>query len=463
MRVSAVPADNPERRPGIWSPGYRSLTAGLVLTITLSAVESLAVITILPLVKDDLGGLNLYGWVTSAFFLGTLVGIVAGGREADRRSARSVYLVGLSLFAAGLVIGGLAPSMLIVVLGRVVQGLGAGTVPAVTYAVIGRAYPERLRPRIFAILSTAWVVPGFVGPALSAIVAENVGWRFVFLGIVPLVAVAATLTGRALRSFAVPPHTGTVQHRLLDALRVAGGVGLVLAGLDSSNAIAALSLVISGAIVGIKPLQRLLPAGTLRARRGLPAAILTRGLLTFAYFGTDAFVPLTITAVRGQTAGTASIAITAATVCWTTGAWAQERLAARWTARRLLSVGLLLVVLGIVGVAIGLSSAVPLWEIVASWGVAGLGIGLGYSRLAVLVLSHASPGQEGQASASLQLADNLGVAFGAGVGGVALTLRTSTGWDIATALALAFGMTALVGAGGFLVALRLAPQTVPRD
>lgn len=456
------PSTTVDRPPGIWSPSYRTLTIGLVLTITLSAVEALAVITILPLVKDDLGGLNLYGWVTSAFFLGTLVGIVAGGREVDRRDPASVYLTGLALFAAGLIIGGLAPSMLLVVVGRAVQGLGAGAIPAIVYAVVGRAYPESLRPRIFAILSTAWVVPGFVGPALSAVVAERFGWRFVFLGIVPLVIVAALLSSRALRSLDRSPPTNVTPHRLADAVRVAVGVGLVLGGLGSHSAGLGLVLVIAGAITGIKPLQRLLPEGTFLARRGLPAAVLTRGLLTFAYLGTDAFVPLTITAVRGQSAAVASIAITAATVCWTAGAWVQERLAARWSARRLLSTGLVLVVLGIAGVTLGLSSTTPLWEIMVAWGLAGLGIGLGYSRLSVLVLTYASPGQEGQASASLQLAENLGVAFGAGLGGIALALRSTMGWHTDHALAATFTVTALVGAVGFLVALRLSNQTIAR-
>src|SRR6266850_1090486 len=78
--------------------------------------------------------------------------------DAQRRA----LTVGLVLFAAGLVICGSAPSMAVVVVGRAVQGLGAGAVPAVAYVAIGRGYPEALRPRMFAVMSTAWVVPGIV-------------------------------------------------------------------------------------------------------------------------------------------------------------------------------------------------------------------------------------------------------------------------------------------------------------
>ena len=69
---------------GLWAPERRPLTTGLVLTTTLIAAEALAVITIMPQVERDLGDLGLYGWVFSAFMLGSLVGTVAAGREADR-------------------------------------------------------------------------------------------------------------------------------------------------------------------------------------------------------------------------------------------------------------------------------------------------------------------------------------------------------------------------------------------
>ncbi|HZD69169.1 MAG TPA: MFS transporter, partial [Actinomycetes bacterium] len=78
---------------GLFEPSRRTLTIGLVLTVTLVAFEALAVITILPTIKDDLGGLRLYGWVTSAFFLGTLIGIVVAGGEADRRGPALPYLL----------------------------------------------------------------------------------------------------------------------------------------------------------------------------------------------------------------------------------------------------------------------------------------------------------------------------------------------------------------------------------
>ena len=94
-------------------PAWRGLTVALVLNVTFVAFESLAVSTVLPRVSDDLGGVALYGWVFSAFWLADLVGIVFAGEMADRTRPVVPFLIGLGLFAAGLLIGGLAPTMLV--------------------------------------------------------------------------------------------------------------------------------------------------------------------------------------------------------------------------------------------------------------------------------------------------------------------------------------------------------------
>ena len=143
----------------LWRPDRRALTLGLVLTITLVGFEALAVSTVMPIAARELGGIELYGWVFSAFFLGSLIGIVVVGGAIDRGGLALPFAIGLGLFAIGLLAGGLAPAMLVLVIARFVQGLGAGTIQPIAYVAIGRTLPEALRPRMFATL-----VHG-VGPA----------------------------------------------------------------------------------------------------------------------------------------------------------------------------------------------------------------------------------------------------------------------------------------------------------
>ena len=424
-----------QRPAGLMTPARRGLTIGLVLTITLVAFEALAVITILPAIKDDLQGISLYGWVTSAFQLGLLVGIV--------------------------VAGGLAPSMLVLVLARGLQGLGAGAIPAVAYATIGRTYPEALRPRVFAVLSTAWVVPGLIGPAVSALVAERFDWRWVFLGLLPLVIASAALALPSLRRLGPPDEPLVQRGRLPRAVAVAAGTGLLLTGLTSRSPLAGALLVAAGLAVGLAPLRGLLPPGTLTARPGLPVAVLCRALLTFAFFGADTYVPLAITSVRGQSTAVASVAVTAATLAWTAGAWVQERKAAAWPGRRLIRTGFLVVAAGIALEAAALFPGVPVAVGVAGWAVGGLGIGLAYSPVSLIVLGEAPSGQEGAASASLQLAETLGVALGAGFGGVLVAVGAAAGWPLRTGIAGAFALTAAVALLAAVLARRIPSRTIP--
>jgi MFS family permease len=447
-----------ERAAGLWAPQRRALTTGLVLTITFVASEALAVVTVMPVVARDLGGLGLYGWVFSGFMLGSVVGIVAAGREADRRGPAAPFVAGVALFGAGLAVAGLAPSMGVLVAGRVLQGVGAGAVPSVAYATIGRSLPEELRARMMAVLSTAWVVPGLAGPAVSAEVARLFGWRWVFLGLLPVVAVAGSIAVPALIRIGPPPAAQAREHRLTDGLRTAAGATMILAGLslaagartaagggaaaEAGVVLAGLALIAGGGIAGLPALRRLVPPGTLTGRPGLPATIACRGLLTFAFFGADAYVTLAVTAVRHRSPVVAGLAVTGATVAWTAGAWVQARLNDVWEGRRMVRTGLVIILAGIAGMTLALLPGVPVAEGLAAWTVAGLGMGLAYAPLSLMMLREALPGQEGQASASLNLADVLGTAIGIGVGGAAVA--AAAGSNLRLGIAAAFAAAAAV-------------------
>jgi len=448
-----------DRAGGLWAPQTRALTLGLVLTITFVASEALAVVTVMPVVARDLGGLRLYGWVFSGFMLGAVIGIVLAGREADRRGPAIPFMAGVVLFGSGLAIAGLAPSMGVLVAGRVIQGVGAGAIPSVAYATIGRCFPGPLQARMMAVLSTAWVAPGLIGPAISAEVAHLFGWRWVFLGLLPVVAVAGAIAVPALVRLGPPRATQTAEHRPVDAIRTAAGATIFLAGLGlvASTPLASVPLMLAGAAVGVPGLRRLLPEGTLTARPGLPATILLRGLLTFTFFGADAYVTLTITAVRHRSPVVAGIAVTGATLAWTAGAWIQARLSESWEGRRLVRLGLVIVLAGIAGMALVLQPAVPVAVGLAAWTVAGLGMGLGYAPISLMMLRMAAPGREGRASASLNLADVLGTAIGIGVGGAAVAV--AAGGELRLGIAAAFAVTAAMGVVALVLTRRLPPGT----
>ena len=458
---SAPPAPAPATPAGgIWAPAHRRLTVGLVLAVTFVAFEALAVATILPVVGRQLGDLRLYGWVFSAFLLASLIGIVLAGTLADRVPLGRPMLAGLALFSVGLIIGGTAQDMVVLVLGRAVQGLGAGVVPAVAYVAISRCYAEESRPRMFAVLSTAWVVPGLIGPGVAALVAAAVGWRWVFLGLLPLVLAAGVLVVLALRHVPPPASPGTAAVPYLAALGVAAGAGTALASLSSGIAPVAAAGGIAGSALLAVSMRRLTPPQYLSARPGLTVTILSRSLLTCCFFAGDAYVPYAIVTVRHAPTTLAALALTASTLTWTAGSWVQARCIARWGPRRLVRPGMCLVALGLGVMCVVLLPSVPPALAVVAWALAGAGIGTAYAPLSVTTLDLAAAGEEGRATSALQLCDVLGQAIGTGVAGaiVAATARIGHGPGVA----LAFSFAIAVALTGVIVGARLPRQLTSR-
>jgi MFS family permease len=319
---------------------------------------------------------------------------------------------------------------------------------------------------MFATLSTAWVLPAVIGPVIAGTVGETIGWRFVFLGLLPLIALAGALTLGALRAVApAPVNDGSAEaarrRRLPLALTLALGAGLLTIGLTTGQLVPTIVLSVVGVVIGVFALHRLTPAGTLVARPVLPAAVAIRGILTFAFFGVDAFVALLLVGWRGISATQAGFVLTAATIAWTVGAWTQARGASRWPTHRFVQAGFAVTLVGLAAMLPVLRQDVPWLMAIPAFGIAGLGMGLAYSPLALIVLREAASATQGAATSALSLTDSLGTALGTGVTGaiVAASLR-ATGAS-ATGLAVAFTLAIAVGLVGFGLTGRLRPRSSP--
>jgi MFS family permease len=438
-----------------WSPGQRLLTSGLVFMVTASAFEGLAVPTILPVALDEVGGLALYGWAFSGYWLTNLVGITLAGIETDRRGPLRPFIVGTALNAAGLVVASLAPDMTWIVVGRAVQGLGSGAIGALIYVAIARGYDSAAQPRMIAVISSAWVLPGLVGPLIAGIVSEQANWRWVFGGLAPLLPLAAmAMFGPMSRLRSAADAVGERPARARDALTLVTGAAAVLIAASLGELWQAGLLGLAGLLLARGSLVRLLPPGTLTARTGRGAATAALALVSIAFFGAEAFVPLAVSSVRNAGPLAGGLALTAAAVTWAAGSWLQARLAARGERRLLVGAGLALVLLGIgIETPVPVSGA-PIWLAPLGWAVAGLGMGLAYSTTTLLVIETASAGAEGAASASVQLATTLGIAVGTGVAGAIVAL-VAAGPGLAPGIGVANLVMLALGSIGLLTISRL--------
>ena len=434
-----------------WSPRLRPLTVGLLIVATAWAFESLAVATILPEAATELGGLHLYGWAFSAFLLANLVTVSIAGSEVDRVGPLIPFALGIGFFILGLALAAIAPTMPLLVGARTVQGIGAGMLSAVSFAVIGGSYPDSARPRMLALMSTAWVIPGLGGPAVAGIVGELAGWRWVFAGVIPFPLIAAALAGPALR--ALPQGRGGApdRSRFIGSALLAAGLGLLLAGLTQEQLVLLAPLSLVGLALLALALPRVLTPAALRLAPGAPAAVLTMILLSLGFFAVEPFIPLLLIELRGQSIAFGGLPLTAAAVTWTTGAWLVERRAATANRTRVARVGFVLIAIGVGLVAAAVQPAIPPAVALLAWGFAGLGMGLAFTAMQLVTMEQSPPETLGRATSTLQLVHTGAIALAAGVGGAIIAKVTPLSQALLTQDALAIVALVL----GFVCAGRL--------
>ena len=440
------PATLSPAAPRLFSGSRRLPTIGLLLVVTLIAFEALAVATVMPTTARALDGLGLYSFGFTGFLVASIISMVDGGARADRRGPAPVLLPGLAAFALGLVTSGLAATMPIFIVGRAVSGYGAGAVIVAIYVLIARVYDPALRPRVFAVMSAAWVLPALVGPSIAGAITEGIGWRWVYLGLPPFIVLGLLLIVPALRGLPPAPSSGR-RAPATAALLLAIGVALVqLVGTRVTPP--RLLLAAAGLALLALPLRRLLPAGTLTLRPGLPAAIACRGLFAAAFFGAEAFLPLTLVTAHGARPTVAGLPLTFGAFGWATGSWLQGRVGAR-DRERLLQLGFVLVGVGVAGVATVTLPAVPAWAAVPPWMIAGAGMGLAMPAVSIIVLARSAESEQGGNAASLQISDAVGSATAIALGGAAVTAARAGGHTLAgiVVVDLAMGAIALAGAG----------------
>lgn len=408
----------------IFSGSYRALTLGIISVMTIAAFEGMGVITAMPAAARDLDALTWYGWGATAFAVASLFAMATAGSWADRSGPVPPLAAGLAVFSIGLAVAGAATSMALLLAGRALQGLGFGAIIVALYVVIGRAYPESLRPRVFTALAGAWVVPGIVGPLVAGAITQAWGWRWVFFGVLFLLLPVALVLLPRLRSMHVAPDPDATpaNGRKKLAFLASSGSGLLLYAGQRLDLIG-LALALVALMLLASSVPQLLPPGALRLRRGLPTVVMLRGFFAGAFFASEWFIPLLLVNERDLSYSMAGGALSGAAVGWFIGSWFQGRPSTQLSRFRLVQLGSAVTTIGIAMTALVVFDAVPWWVVVFTWTLGSLGMGVLYGSLGVLLLELSRPEEQGVNSASLQMADSFGVIACTGLGGAIFAAR----------------------------------------
>ncbi|GAA0999558.1 hypothetical protein GCM10009555_100780 [Acrocarpospora macrocephala] len=245
-------------------------------------------------------------------------------------------------------------------------------------------------------------------------------------------------------SAAASTADGGFRLRLAMGVLAAIGAGLLQYGSGGSNVV----LIVAGLVVLAVSLPRLLPRGTMRGARGLPAVVALRGIATGAFLAAEVLIPLVLFEERGLSPDQGGIALTGGALFWSLGSWIQGRKPYR--RNRLLALGCALIAVGVAVTAPIVVPEVPVWVAFVGWSVAGFGIGVVYPTLSVLVLELSEPGEQGKNSASLAVGESVLTVVAIAVTGAIFT--------VSAAYALCFVLLAAMAGAGVLLAGRVTME-----
>lgn len=449
----AIPMQ-PPAGAGIWHPPYLLTTIGAVALIFLAAMQSLAVTTVMPTVAADLGGTELYAVAFSGSFATSIIGMVASGAWSDRKSPAQAMWCAVSAFAAGLVVCALAPTMLVLVLGRLVMGLGSGGLVVALYVIVARVFPPNLHGRVMAAFAAAWVVPSLIGPAGAGAVTEFLHWRWVFAGVAVLAAGAFAMLAVRLSKLdlsAPHPDTSPVAGRLALAVVVAVGLLAVsLAGEAPGGGMSSVLLAAGGFIIVIVAMRPLVPRGTFLARRGLPSVILIRGLIAGACFGSEIYLPYLLQQHYGFSPTWAGLGLTVGAITWAAGSEVSGRWGSRIGNSRLAVAGAGLLALAVSVLALSAWLDLPVWVPILFWGCGSLGMGMLYPRTTVLSLAYSTTRNQGFNSSAVQISDGVGTSSSMAIMGLVFVAAPA-----AWAFPAVFGIGVIIALVALVPGLRL--------
>lgn len=436
--------------------GPKHIGASTVLAggVALYATNEFLTISLLPSTVAEIGGQRLYAWVTTVYLVSSVVAATTVSSTLSRLGPRRSYVAALSVFGAGSVLCAVAPTMELLLAGRVVQGAAGGLMAGLGYAVINAAMPQSLRTKASALVSAMWGVGTIVGPAAGGLFAQFGSWRWAFGLLAILTAAMAVLV-----PFVLPRRAGggpVVQRIPVWSLVLLGAAALAIsvAGIAKHAAMTAGLLGVGAVLIGVfLVVDRRLTASVLPPTAFRPGPLkwiyLVLGMLMAATM-VDMYVPLFGQRLAGLVPVAAGFLGAALAVGWTVGEISSASVTGPRNVRRLVMAAPLVMATGLAVGAVTLVDGATA-GIVAVWVVAlaitGTGVGIAWPHLSAWAMGSVDdPAEGGTAAAAINTVQLICGAFGAGLAGVVVNMTDRGDETAARYLFATFAALAVVGA-----------------
>ncbi|MEE1612929.1 MDR family MFS transporter [Microvirga sp. CF3016] len=471
--------------PALSHAEIRTIILGVLLAMFLAALDQTIIATALPTIGHDLGDLEHLPWIVTVYLLTSTAVTPLYGKFSDSYGRRVTMLIGIVIFIIGSIACALAPTMVVLILARALQGIGGGGLIALAQTIIADIVSPRERGRYQVYFASVFMTSSLLGPVLGGFFAEHLHWSVIFWINLPLGLVAFAVAFQSLKKlprFERPHKLDLLGALLLVAATVAlllalswGGLRYPWASLPILGLFSA-SLVLWGLFalrMRLAP-EPLIPPGVLHnpvVRMGVLAACFGMG----TYIGLTIYLPVYFEAVRGLSASQSGLALIPLMAGTVVGATLSGRTMAKVKHYKRLPTAGLLVAMATTGIlaAYGPSLSIVTVEIILA--IVSIGLGTVLPVTMVTTQNAVTPHQMGTATGSANFFRSLGGAFivaifgaivlsGSGLSGAASfeslsAVAARSGVDLADVFRYVF-IAAIVGFGlslAFLLALEERP------
>jgi EmrB/QacA subfamily drug resistance transporter len=410
-----------------------------LLSLFLSALDTLIMGAAMPTIVSELGGLHLYSWVFSSYLLSRAVALPIFGKLSDLYPNRTLYTISVLIFIVGSTLAGISRSMVQLTLFRVVQGIGAGGIFALVYIVLADISKPGDRGRMMSQASLVWGLASVLGPTCGGFIVAYFSWRWIFFINIPLGAVS--LWGivmflretREKRAKVVIDYWGiglmtTAILSLLTAFLLAGRDytwhSPLVVGLFSAAAVSGLGFYFAER----RASDPLIPMGFFRipAFSAGNAAVL---MSSFSVFSLSAFTPLFVQGAMGRSPVELGIAMLFLSLGWSAGALVCGRTVKPGREKAFALAGAALMILGCCLMG-RFSSETTLAACSVALGLVGSGMGFVSISTLLIVQNSIGSAHLGVATSSHQFTRTLGGTVGVGVCGSLMTAVFAARLDI---------------------------------
>ncbi len=407
---------------GLLSPKYRAASLALMSAVAMASYNNLSVTAALPAIGDDLGRVALLPWVVTVELVAAAIAVLAIGPFIDGAGVRRAFRITVVAFLASSTMCAVVPSMELLIVARVLQGLASGALIGTALTSIGLVFDDAVRPWAYALMSSVWGIMGIGGPAVAAVLVSTMGWRAVFAANLPVAAVAAAVGWSRL------PATARAASEPFDrrGFLVLSALTVVLLVAMSYLEWYSIVLVAAGAVLVVlyvgharrdrSPIVRLYHIAASRWRHIHLVGVLAVSGGT----GASVFLPLYLKAARGSSVAFAAFAVVWPTLGWSVSAWVSGKLQQHLRAQTVTVIGSWFMAVGAVGATVAAGVEAPVAVLLAAFVCAGWGIGTVSTATLALLQGRADVQEMGRVSSAHHFIRSLGFAYGAAVAGLVM-------------------------------------------